>query len=177
MFFDVFLDFLRCKVVVGLQSTDVLARNASYFVVAQFVVVAQVEGDTLLRRQREQSLLEELLRAVAIGGCLGLQAIGESRSQGIDALEDAGLPAQVVQSLVGGDAVHPSCQRAFTLEGLDAAEYLDARLLQHVLSVIVTYHDAADVPVELLAILLHEQSEAPLALIGSGQHLQQLFLS
>jgi hypothetical protein len=33
------------------------------------------------------------------------------------------------------------------------------------------------VPIELLAILLHEQPEAPLALIGSGQHLQQLFLS
>ena len=48
MLLDVILYFLCCKVIVRLQCADILSRNAGYFVVAHFVVVAQVKGDALL---------------------------------------------------------------------------------------------------------------------------------
>ena len=79
----------------------------------------------------------------------------------------------MLQGLVCRDAVEPCRQRPVAPVGVNAAQDLDASLLQHVLGIIMPDDDATDVPIQGVAVLLHEHSEALFALRRAHEHLLQ----
>lgn len=160
MFFNVSFHLFGCIVIIGLQRVHAFARDAGNLLIAQFIVVAQVERDALLGGQCEQGILKEGRCLIFLKRCIGPQFLGQSVSQRVDAMEQVRFPPEVLQGLVGRNPVEPGDQCAVTPIGTDAAQYLDARFLEDVLSIFMPNDNAADVPINGASILAHEYSES-----------------
>ena len=148
--------------VTGLRAGCAHLCDPCYLVVAQLVVVAQVEYQLLPCRQGPYSLLESDALQVAVVSVFVSGHCIDSCARSVDG--DLSLPAafQYPQSLVRGDSVDPGFERAASSEPAGGPEYPDESLLSGVLRIIVRDHQTADVPVDGLLVPVYKHSETPL---------------
>ena len=158
--FHSFADALHRVEVAGLEGADAGAGDFGDLFVGEVFVVAHEEHRALLFRKSRHRFGEFALGGVAVEPGIGIY---HPLRTGVQALELQGradtLLPQIPQRLVGGDAPEPGEVAGVAPEVRKRLPGLEEGFLQQVVGVFVTVHKAADVPVQLFAILAHEFAE------------------
>ena len=149
--------------------------DARDVLVTEFIEVTQQKDRALLRGKLLDGLVQAALKFIPIEIGVRVDFTAECLVQRCGKGESCPdfLPAQEIQSFVGGNAIDPGVQRGNFPERIQGSPYFNECLLQKVICILVGAGKTPDVPVETLLVGVNKGIESllPLARAVQGHQL------